>query len=307
MMDTDAAATGSDFDVLLADGSTAHVRDIRPSDSEALREFHASLSSRSIIMRYLGPHPTLSDKEIHRFTNVDCVDRVALVANRGGHFVAVARYDRSPGSDEAEVAFVVQDEFQGLGLGTILLEHLATVARRYGIRRFTADTLSENRKMLGVFRDAGFARRYSRASEVVQVVLDITPSPAALAAAAERDRQAVVRSMGRLLRPTSIAVIGASRTSGTIGHQLLRNLLSSGFEGPVYPVNPSAQSVASVQCWPSVEEIPGAVDLAVVAVPAAGVVDVVEQCGRKGVGALAMVQRRNARLHAWLTPTACVW
>ena len=181
----DTATTGSDFDVLLSDGSTAHVRDIAPSDAEALRQFHASLSTRSIVMRYFSPHPTLSDKEIERFTNVDCIDRVALVVNRGGCIVAVARYDRSPGSDEAEVAFVVQDEFQGLGLGTILLEHLATIARRHGIRRFTADTLSENRRMLGVFRDAGFARRYSRASEVVQVVLDITPSAAALAAAAE--------------------------------------------------------------------------------------------------------------------------
>lgn len=285
----DAVITRSDFDVLLADGSTAHVRDIESSDAKALREFHANLSTRSIVLRYLGPHPTLSDKEVERFTNVDCVDRVALVVQRAGRIVAVARYDRSPGRDEAEVAFVVRDEFQGLGLGTILLEHLATVARRHGIRRFTADTLSENRKMIGVFRDAGFARRYSRASEIVQVVLDITPSAGALEAARERDRQSVVRSMQRLLHPTSIAVIGASRTPGTIGHQLLRNLLSGGFEGPVYPVNPGAEYVASVPCWPNVGSIPGPVDLAVIAVPAAGVEEVVEQCGRKGVGALVVI------------------
>jgi acetyl coenzyme A synthetase (ADP forming)-like protein len=282
-------STSSDFDVLLADGSTAHVRDICAADADGLRRFHASLSTQSIVMRFFGPHPVLADKEVERFTNVDCVDRVALVVERAGQMVAVARYDRSVGSDEAEVAFVVQDEFQGRGLATILLEHLASVARHHGIRRFIADTLSENSRMLGVFRDAGFARKYSRASEVVQVVLDIAPSPEALAATEERDRQAVVRSMQRLLRPASVAVIGASRARGTIGHQLLRNLLLSGFQGPVYPVNPATAYVASVPCWPTVEAIPGPVDLALIAVPAARVAGVVEECGRKGVGALVVI------------------
>jgi acetate---CoA ligase (ADP-forming) len=279
----------SDFDILLADGSAAHVRDIRSSDADLLRDFHASLSTRSIVLRYLGPHPVLSDNEVTRFTKVDRTDRVALVGERGGCIVAVARYDRPPGSEEAEVAFVVQDEFQGRGLGTILLEQLAIIARCHGVRRFRADTYSENSRMLGVFRDAGFARRYSRSSEVVQVVLDIAPTPEALAAAQERDRRSVVRSIDRLLRPSSIAVIGASRKPETIGHQLLRNLLSSRFEGPVYPVNPNAEHVASVPCWQSVAEVPGPVDLAVVAVPAANVAEVVEQCGHKGVGALVVI------------------
>jgi acetyl coenzyme A synthetase (ADP forming)-like protein len=231
----------------------------------------------------------LSDAEVDRFTNVDCVDRVALVVERSGHIVAVARYDRPPGSDEAEVAFVVQDEFQGRGLGTVLLEHLASIARRHGIRRFTADTLSDNHRMLSVFRETGFARKYSRASEVVSVVLDIAPSREALEAAEERDRQSVVRSIERLLRPASIAVIGAARAQGTVGHQLLRNLLQGGFQGPVYPVNPAATSVASVPCWPNVESIPGSVDLALIAVPADKVATVVHECGRKGVGALVVI------------------
>ena len=95
--------------------------------------------------------------------------------------------------------------------------------------------------------------------------------------------------MQRLLRPASIAVVGAARAQGTIGHQLLRNLLLGGFQGPVYPVNPTATFVASVPCWPSVEEIPGSVDLALIAVPAPKVAEVVEQCGRKGVGALVVI------------------
>src|ERR1700681_4126433 len=148
------AGSGAETDVLLSDGTTARVRPICPPDGTALRALHARLSRETIMLRFFGPHPRLSDAEVERFTHVDGVDRVALVAERAGEIVAVARYDREPGSDEAEVAFVVEDAFQGRGLATILLEHLASAARSFGIRRFVADTLSENFRMLGVFRDA---------------------------------------------------------------------------------------------------------------------------------------------------------
>jgi len=282
-------APDADIDVLLADGTTARLRPITPDDAEALRAFHGRLSQQSIVLRFFGPHPRLSDAEVERFTHVDGADRVALVAERAGALVAVARYDRSPGSDDAEVAFVVADEFQGRGLGTILLEHLASAARRHGIGRFVADTLSENHRMLHVFRDAGFARQFSRDAEVMRVVLDIAPSSAARRAADERDRQAAVRSMHHLLRPSSIAVIGASRRVGTVGHQLVANILGARFAGPVYAVNPEASSVAGVPAWPTVEEVPGPVELAVVAVPAAAVPSVVASCGRKGVRGLVIV------------------
>jgi acetyl coenzyme A synthetase (ADP forming)-like protein len=293
-----SGAPDGGIDVLLADGTTAHVRTIRPDDAEGLLGFHARLSPESVMLRFFGPHPRLSDAEVVRFTHVDGIDRLALVAERATGIVAVARYDRTPGSDEAEVAFVVDDEFQGRGLGTILLEHLASAARSRGIRRFVADTLSENFRMLHVFRDAGFARQFTRASEVMRVVLDIAPSPEARLAIDERDRQSVVRSMSRLLRPTSIAVVGASRDEGTIGHQLVANLLAGGFQGPVYPVNPKASYVASIPAWPGVEEVPGPVDLAVVAVPAEAVPAVVEACGRKGVGALVIISAGFAEVGA---------
>ncbi|HTZ08599.1 MAG TPA: GNAT family N-acetyltransferase, partial [Acidimicrobiales bacterium] len=282
-------APAPDVDVLLADGTTARLRPITPDDADALRAFHARLSQETIVLRFFGPHPRLSDTEVARFTHVDGTDRVALVAERGGELVAVARYDRSPGSDEAEVAFVVDDRFQGRGLGTILLEHLAAAARPRGVRRFVADTLSENHRMLRVFRDAGFARQFSRDSEVMRVVLDIAPSAAARIAADERDRLAVLHSMQRLLRPSSVAVIGASPRPGTVGHRLVANLLDAAFTGPVYPVHPEASSVAGVPAWPTVEEVPGPVDLAVVAVPAEAVPAVVAACGRKGVGGLVVV------------------
>jgi len=92
-----------------------------------------------------------------------------------------------------------------------------------------------------------------------------------------------------IFRPRSVAVIGASRRKQTIGRETLRNLIDFEFTGPVYPVNPSASVVHSMQAHRSIEEIPGPVDLAVIVVPRDHVLDVVDQCGRKGVGGLVVI------------------
>lgn len=275
-------------DVLLADGSTASVRPATSADREALVAFHEGLSTRSTTLRYFGVHPRLTESDLSRMTG-GTADHVVLLALRNEKVMAVAEYHRTAGSDEAEVAFVVDDAFQGHGVGTILLEHLASAARRQGVRRFVADTLGENDRMLEVFAKAGFARTSEFDSGIVRVVLQIEPSLESVARTEARDRHAVVQSMTRLLRPQSVAVIGASRRPGSIGYELVRNLVQGGFCGPVYPVNPSATAVASLPCWPSVAEVPGPVELAVVAVPAADVADVVAQCGAKGVGALVLI------------------
>lgn len=275
-------------DVLLADGSTARLRPLVAGDGPAVATLFAGLSHDSVVMRFFGPH-RITDGEIARLVELDGVDAAALAVERSGEMVALAEYDRQAGSFDAEVAFVVADRFQGRGLGTLLLEHLAASARRAGIRRFVVDTLSVNARMLGVLRAAGFARQYERDASVTRVVLDIAPSADALHAAEERDRTATLRSMERLLRPQAIAVVGASRQPGTVGYELLRNLVVGGFTGPVYPVNPEATSVASLPAWPSIDAVPGPVDLAVVAVPAAAVLEVTEACGRAGVGALVVI------------------
>ena len=241
------------------------------------------------MLRYFTPHPQMSAAEIEQLTTPDGIDIVVLVAELHDLIIAIAQYYREPGRDEAEVAFLVDDLYQGHGIGTILLEHLASEARRHGIQRFVASTLSENHKMLRVFADAGFVHQYHRDSEVVRVVLDIQPSTDALAATQARDRTATVRSMARMLEPRSIAVVGAGRQRGTIGHELLRNLLANSFQGPVYPVNPAASYVASIPCWPSVKAIPGDVDLAVIAVPEPAVAQAVEDCGDKGVSSLVII------------------
>jgi len=275
-------------DVLLADGSTARVRCAAPADRAAIAAFHERLSSDSATLRYFRFHPHLDSSDLDRMTACD-PDHLALLAERDEQVVAVAEFHRALGAEDAEVAFVVDDTFHGRGLATLLLEHLASQGRRSGIRRLVADTLATNSAMLGVFHDVGFAATRTFADGVVHVVLDIAPSAEAVAAAESRDTHAVVTSMHRLLHPHSIAVIGASRRPGAIGNVLVRNLVAAGFTGPVYPVNPNATSVASLPCWPAVTDIDGPVDLAVVAVPAKSVPDVVASCGAKGVGALVVV------------------
>ncbi len=270
-------------DVVLADGTTAHIRPISPADGPALQAFHLALSDESRYMRFFTAKPRLSDAMIEHFTTVDFHNQLTLVAEIGGQLAAVASYEREGDADRAEVAFVVADHDQGRGLGTVLLEHLAADARERGITRFTAETLATNRQMLGVFRSAGFAETTHLDHGVVGVELLIEPSPAAQAAMEQREHRAEAASIARLLLPRSVAVVGASRSPQNVGHQVLRNLLGGNFDGPVYPVNPSSPHVASVPAYPSVTAIPGPVDLAVIAVPAPAVAAVLEECGAKGV------------------------
>jgi len=280
-------------DVVTRDGGTVHVRPIRPADRPRIAELHGRLSPETVYFRFFAPLPTLPDALLDRFVNVDYVDRLALVALLGDRIIAVARYERLPTGtetgDEAEVAFLVDDAHQGRGLGAVLLEHLAAAARQAGISRFVADTLPGNQRMLRLFHEAGFDDQRSFADGVVRVAFPIVDTAAARQVAHQREREAAARSVSRLLAPRSVAVIGAGRSRGNLGRQVLDQLLAGGFNGPVYPVNRSAAHVASIRAYPQVEDIPDPVDLAVVCVPAPDVPAVVEQCARKHVGGLVIM------------------
>ncbi len=282
------------WDVILTDGSTARVRPISADDIPEVKALHGRLSKDTVRLRYFGAHPHLSERELLGLVEKEGFDHLALVAERAGHLVAVAQYDRIIGSVVAEVAFVVDDAHQGLGIGTLLLEYLASEGRRYGLKRFAADILFENARMVSVFQAAGFTQHSQSEDGLIRVVMDISPTTEALHALYERDRKAAARSMQRLLRPRSVAVIGASRSPGTVGHELVRNLVAGGFQGPVYPVNPTASHIASLPCFQSIDQIPSEVDLAIVAVPAHAVPEVVHQCGRRGVGGLVIVSSHFA-------------
>ncbi|MGA7987913.1 MAG: GNAT family N-acetyltransferase [Candidatus Dormiibacterota bacterium] len=278
------------FDAILADGGTVHIRPIRPDDAPRHRVFFSRLSPESVYFRFFGPKTELSDAEVTRFTTVDYHDRMAFVALLGEDIIAVGRYDRLASGHEAEVAFSVADEHQGRGLATLLLEYLASYASDNGITRFSADTLMENRRMLEVFRAAGFrSERHSIEFGVVQLAFDIEPTGASLAAVERRAWTAGVHSIARILEPRSVAVIGAGRDPNGIGHAVLRNLIEGGFSGPIYPINPNVDTLLGLACAPSVDMVEGPVDLAVLAVPPSRCLEAVDTCARKGVHGLVVI------------------
>ncbi|MET4095887.1 GNAT family N-acetyltransferase [Arthrobacter sp. UYCu712] len=270
-------------DVVLRDGGTAHLRPIHPSDADAVQAFHVGQSQKSIYMRFFAFKSKLSSKELKRFTEVDYRDRVALVITIGGEIMGIGRYDRLDDPAEAEVAFNIADAHQGRGIGSILLEHLAAAARENGIRKFSAEVLPENRKMLMVFSDAGYDVKRHFDDGVVSLEFNIDPTDKSRAVMESREHRAEARSIQELLAPSSVAVIGASRKWGTVGYQLLEHIIEGGFTGPVYAINPEALELAGMLSFAKLSEVPGPVKLAVVAVPYDEVPKVVEECGAAGV------------------------
>jgi acetyl coenzyme A synthetase (ADP forming)-like protein len=283
-------------DVVLTDGGTAHIRPIRPDDVEQIRALHGRLSPQSVYYRFFSPIPKLPEAQLHRLVEVDYRERFALVAEIDGVVVAVVRYDRGKDGTAAEVAFVVEDDQQRRGLATVMLEHLAAVARSNGIERFEAETLPDNRAMMDVFRHAGFNVTSHFDSGVIEVSFPLAPSHELDEHIEERERTAVVASIRRILNPTSIAVVGASRTPGTIGYELVHNLVRGGFTGAVFPVNPHAAAVGSVHTYASVGDTPVPPDLAIIAVPAGAVAAVVEECGAAHVGGIVIISAGFAEL-----------
>ncbi|SDE66859.1 Acyl-CoA synthetase (NDP forming) [Blastococcus fimeti] len=276
-------------DIVAADGGTVHLRPIRPEDGDALTGLMDRSSDQTRYYRFFGPMKRLSAKELHRFTHVDHDSRVAFVVLLGEQIIGVGRYDRYPGTDDAEVAFLIEDAHQRRGLGSVLLEHLAAAARERGIKRFVAEVLAQNSTMVRVFQDAGYKSQRSYEDGVVHLAFPIEQTEDALAVTYEREQRSESRSIARLLTPSSVAVVGASNDPDKIGNALLRHLLDYGFAGPVYPVNPSARHVRGVPAYADIESIPDDVDLAVLAVPADEVAGVVEACRRKRVRGLVVV------------------
>ncbi len=275
-------------DVLLRDGRTAHLRPIRPDDRDRLVEFYSRVSPESKYYRFFAPMPELSDRDLYRFTHVDSVNRVAFILLVGEQMIAVGRYDSLDGK-EAEVAFLVEDAHQGRGIGQLLLEHLAQAGRERGIDRFVAEVLPDNQPMIHTFRDAGYQVASEYEEGVMLLEFPIDPTDTAIGVMESREHRAEVASIESFFAPRSVAVIGASRRAGTIGQALVRNLVTGDFTGRVHVVNQSGSSVSGLPGYASVAEIPDEIDVAVVAVPADAVQDVVLDCAAKGVHGLVVI------------------
>jgi acyl-CoA synthetase (NDP forming)/GNAT superfamily N-acetyltransferase len=273
---------------LLTDGIPARLRPIMPSDADALVEFYARVSDRSKYYRFFAPYPVLSERDVERFTTVDHHDRVAFVLTQGTDIIAVGRFDRLD-EEEAEVAFLVEDAHQGRGIASLLLEHLAEAGREVGVAKFAAEVLPDNTRMIQTFYDAGFRVSGGFEDGVLRLVFPIFPTDTARDVVRSREHRAEAQSIARFFRARSVAVIGASRRADTIGASLVRNLVLGGFTGRVYVVNSAAKAVAGMPSYESVQDIPDPVDLAIVAVPAEAVPDVVLDCAAKGVHGLVVI------------------
>lgn len=276
-------------EVVLRDGTAVRVRTARPQDEDALVAFYRGLSEQSLVYRFFT-----------RISNAALVDQVRRLLYNPRAVHLVATFGDPPrvvahglyalaDSDRAEVAFAVADEFQGRGVGTLLLGQLAEVAARQGIRLFEASVLPTNHRMLEVFRESGFPVEVHAEPGELRVTFPTELTEDALRRFERREQLAAQAALRPFFHPRGVAVVGASRRRGTIGGEIFHNLLRYGFEGPVYPVNPHAEVVQSVVSYPTVEAIPGPVDLAVVVVPAEQVVEVAWQCARKGVRALVVI------------------
>ena len=278
-----------DGDVVLRDGSTVRIRVMRASDEAGLCALLTSLSEESRWLRfYCLQNSAGLAAEAHREANLD--QAFGLVACSGdeervvGHAFYVAIDEQ-----RAEVAFTIANEFQGRGLGTILLGQLAQVAAANRIKVFEADVVAANHAMLHVFRASGFPIEVSANAGQLHVVFPTSFTDEARKQFEYRESIASVNALKLFFEPRAVAVIGASRQRGTIGGEIFHNLLNYGFKGPVYPVNPAASEIENVHAYSSIEAIPGPVDLAVIVVPAAKVVEVAAACARKGVKALVVI------------------
>ncbi len=284
--------------ILLKDGRTAILRPARPEDRELFVEFLERLSPQARTFRFFSEVRPETAAEL-LLKKPEGEDKVTLVVLSGDpeRIIATGEYvQEGAGSTSAEVAFLVDDWFQGKGLGSLLLERLALIGVQRGIRRFHAFTLAENKQMLDVFRASGFKVESHADSGEVEVSFDIEPSPEMIAKFELRERVATVASLMPVLRPRGVAVVGASRDPGSVGYQVLEHLVLNRFQGPVYPVNTAATPAAgdvpvvgSMLAYTSIKAVPGPIDLAIVTTPRDKVLEAAEACGQRGVRALMVV------------------
>jgi acetate---CoA ligase (ADP-forming) len=276
-------------DAVLKDGKTVHIRPITTDDADAMWELWQRLSPETIRLRFFGPR-SMDREGITFFTDVDQKDRYALVAETGGRIVGVSRFDRLPDEPQhAEFAVLVEDAEQGRGIGTALLRALVAPAEGLGVTGFVGEVLRENSRMIRMMRDAGLAPAFSDYGSVVHTEFTTKPSEEFLASGDEQDRYSAVAALQAVFSPKSVAVVGASRRPTSIGGLVFDNLLRGRFEGPVYPVNPTAEHVQSVPAYKTLSDCPSVPEMVLVCVPAPMVIDVVDEAARLGTKAAVII------------------
>jgi acetate---CoA ligase (ADP-forming) len=280
-------------DVALRDGGTVRIRPVRPDDEAALRAFLGDLSEEARWLRFFSAAANL-DRAAAAFVD-DSEFGLVAVAGASEQIVAHAAYVReSP--EKAEVAFEVADDWQGRGIATVLLAHLAEYAQRDGVTTFTATVLASNHRMIRVFRDSGFAVDVRSLPGELSVEMPADLTADGRARFEDRERIAAEAALAHVLRPASVALIGVSERAGSVGAAVLGNLMAAGFEGQLCVVHPRGATFPGVDTYRSIADVPWPVDLAVIAVPGAAVPDVARDCGAAGVRALVVLSAGFAEL-----------
>jgi acyl-CoA synthetase (NDP forming)/GNAT superfamily N-acetyltransferase len=286
---TDDRASGPPVHALLADGTTVRIRPVTAHDHEQLQGLYEEMSPENLRMRFFGVSRRSAEMAADRACAAPRPGYRALLAERSGQVIGLAEYDTGGTGTEADISIAVADGLHHRGVGTLLVEHLVSAARAEGVRAFTADALSENREVLRLFADLGLRLARHFDGPEVRCSFDITEDDSYLSAVEERGRAADVASLEALLRPKAVAVVGAGRKPGSVGRAILHHLKSAGYTRRLFAVNPATTSVLGVPCHPSVTALPVTPDLAVLAVPAPGVAQTAEECGKAGVRALLVV------------------
>ena len=283
---------------LLADGTTITIRPAAPGDYEAVKQLHEAMSPDNLYLRFFSMSPRAAEQEARRVSRDDGPDHRhgALLGFLGDELVGVASYEPAAADPEsAEVAFAVADRMHGRGVATLLLEHLVSLARERGVGVLTASTLPENIAMLRVFADAGLTVTRRMDYGVIELSMPVPRSVALgepsryLDAVAGREQRADVASLEPLLRPRSVAVVGAGHRPGSVGRSILLNIRDAGFAGTLHAVNPHVADIEGIPSVPTLAALPHAPDLVVVTVPADAVLDVARESGQRGARSLVVI------------------
>jgi acetyl coenzyme A synthetase (ADP forming)-like protein len=284
-------------DVVLRDGSTVRIRPARADDLARVQDYLLGLSPETRRLRFWTVAVNIGELA-EKIVDVDYRDHLTLLVLRGGDegtMIGGAQYSRMD-EGRAEIGMSVADEWQGKGIGSILLGQLAQAAGERGVTIFVAEVLPENHGMIGVFRESGFPLSIRALPGAIEVEFPVSLTEDAVARFERRETAASVNAIRTFLSPRSVAVVGASRDRSSLGGQLFHNLLTEEFHGPVYPVNPRAEVVHGVPAYPSIEKVPGPVDVAFIVVPAAFVIQVARECGEKGVRGLVVISSGFAEI-----------
>ena len=279
-------------DVILRDGGTLRLRAPRADDADGIVGFFSRLSDRSRFQRFHG-FADAGERFARTLVDPDWDERGALVGVAGEPgeetIIGVGNYVRLRNRRVAEAAFAVADDWQRRGVGTRLLEQLASRAGESGIDAFVAEVLADNASMLAVFENIGFKPTRTLEGGVVEVRFPIAKTVAFTDRVDQRDHVAVTASLRPFFEPRSVAVVGASPRRGSIGGELFRNILTAGFTGSAYPVNRGGEPVGGVRAFTTIAEIGETLDLIVICVPGEHVLGAAEDALRHGTKAICVI------------------